>query len=104
MRKGAFDIITLEGAYEQSEMIIQELLRGRGERRVSGEPVCVNGRGLEAAADWSSLKSPENYIGFERTEKALRWLFALLSAIRWVHCRKSGHPMRSGPRSDEVCS
>ena len=28
----------------------------------------VEGRGAEAAADWSSLKSPENYLGYERTE------------------------------------
>ena len=25
-------------------------------------------RGIEAAADWGSLKSPENYVGYERTE------------------------------------
>ena len=25
-------------------------------------------RVLEAAADWGSLKSPENYVGYERTE------------------------------------
>jgi hypothetical protein len=57
-----------EGAYEQSEMIIQELLREAGAGGVSREPVKVDGRGLEAAADWSSLKSPENYLGFARTE------------------------------------
>ena len=27
----------------------------------------VKGRGLEPAADWGSLKSPENYLGYERT-------------------------------------
>jgi hypothetical protein len=30
--------------------------------------VSVGGPGAEAAADWGSLKSPENYLGTERTE------------------------------------
>jgi len=29
--------------------------------------VSVDARGLEVAADWDSLKSPENYLGHERT-------------------------------------
>ncbi|MCW3477281.1 thioredoxin family protein [Limobrevibacterium gyesilva] len=57
-----------EGAYEQSEMIIQELLAETGIGGIDRELVSVDGRGIEAAADWSSLKSPENYVGFERTE------------------------------------
>jgi thiol-disulfide isomerase/thioredoxin len=57
-----------EGSYEQSGMIIQELLREAGVGGVSREPVKVDARGLEAAADWGSLMSPENYVGFERTE------------------------------------
>jgi len=57
-----------EGAYEQSEMIIQQLLREAGASDVSMEAVSVDGRGLEAAADWSNLKSGENYVGYERTQ------------------------------------
>src|SRR6266849_3511026 len=57
-----------EGSYEQSEMIIQELLREARAGEVSREPVKVDARGLDAAADWGSLKSPENYVGLERTE------------------------------------
>ena len=57
-----------EGSYEQSEMVIQSLLREAGATDVSREPVKVNARGLDAAADWSNLRSPENYVGFERTE------------------------------------
>jgi thiol-disulfide isomerase/thioredoxin len=57
-----------EGSYEQSEMVIQALLREAGATNVSHEPVSVNARGLDAAADWGNLKSPENYVGFERTE------------------------------------
>jgi thiol-disulfide isomerase/thioredoxin len=58
-----------EGAYEQSEMIIQELLTQNGVEGISREPVKVDGRGLEAAADWSNLRSGENYVGYERTQK-----------------------------------
>jgi thiol-disulfide isomerase/thioredoxin len=57
-----------EGAYEQSEMIIQELLAETGIGGIDRESVSVDGRGIEAAADWGSLKSPENYVGYERTQ------------------------------------
>ncbi len=30
--------------------------------------VSVDGRGAEAAADWGNVKSPESYVGYERTE------------------------------------
>jgi thiol-disulfide isomerase/thioredoxin len=56
-----------EGAYEQSEMIIQQLLREAGAGDIGMEMASVDGRGLEAAADWSSLRSGENYVGYDRT-------------------------------------
>jgi thiol-disulfide isomerase/thioredoxin len=57
-----------EGAYEQSEMIIQRLLAESGVGGIGDDLVSVDARGLEVAADWSSLKSPENYVGYERTQ------------------------------------
>ena len=57
-----------EGSYEQSERIIQQLLAEAGTGGVSQELVSVDARGIESAADWDSLKSPENYVGYERTE------------------------------------
>ncbi|NIX77332.1 thioredoxin family protein [Microvirga sp. c23x22] len=57
-----------EGSYEQSEMIIQALLAEAGMRGINREPVSVEAQGIEAAADWSNLKSPENYVGYDRTE------------------------------------
>ena len=57
-----------EGAYEQSEMIIRGLLAETGTGGIDRDPVPVDARGIEAAADWGSLKSPENYVGFERTQ------------------------------------
>jgi len=57
-----------EGDYDQSERFIQRLLAEAGATGISQELVSVNGHGLEAAADWRSLRSPENYVGYERTE------------------------------------
>jgi thiol-disulfide isomerase/thioredoxin len=57
-----------EGAYDQSEMIIQELLAETAIGGIDREPALVDARGIEAAADWGSLKSPENYVGYERTQ------------------------------------
>ena len=57
-----------EGAYEQSEMMIQALLAEAGNSGFDRQPVSVDGRGLEAAADWRSLMSGENYVGYERTQ------------------------------------
>nr|WP_242063372.1 thioredoxin family protein [Nostoc sp. FACHB-892] len=57
-----------EGEYEQSERVIQQLLSESGTGRVGQEIVKVDAHGFEAAADWNSLKSPENYLGYERTE------------------------------------
>jgi thiol-disulfide isomerase/thioredoxin len=57
-----------EGQYEQSEMVIQRLLTEAGISGIGHELVSVDASGVEAAADWDSLWSPENYLGFERTE------------------------------------
>jgi thiol-disulfide isomerase/thioredoxin len=57
-----------EGDYEQSERIIQQLLTEAGSRSIGHELVSVDAHGAEVAADWSSLKSPENYVGYDRTE------------------------------------
>jgi hypothetical protein len=57
-----------EGGYEQSERVIQQLLSEFGTDRVAQQTVEVEARGFEVAADWNSLKSPENYLGYERTQ------------------------------------
>ena len=57
-----------EGEYEQSEMVIQQLLADARISNIDHKLVSVDARGVEAAADWGSLKSPENYVGYERTE------------------------------------
>jgi thiol-disulfide isomerase/thioredoxin len=57
-----------EGAYDQSEMVIQRLLMEAGTSGIGDDLVSVTPRGFEVAADWASLKSPENYVGYERTD------------------------------------
>jgi thiol-disulfide isomerase/thioredoxin len=57
-----------EGAYEQSEMMIQHLLAEAGIGGIDDELVSVDAQGAEAAADWDNLRSAENYVGYERTE------------------------------------
>jgi thiol-disulfide isomerase/thioredoxin len=57
-----------EGEYRQSEMTIQHLLAEAGLEGVDLELVSVEASGIEAAADWDTLKSPENYTGYERTD------------------------------------
>jgi len=64
-------------------MVIQALLREAGATGVSREPVKVDARGHDAAADWANLRSPENYLGFERTENFV----------------SPGGPMRDKPRT-----
>jgi hypothetical protein len=57
-----------EGDYQQSEMVIQRLLTQAGSGGIGHELVSVDARGVEATADWDSLWSPENYLGYARTE------------------------------------
>jgi thiol-disulfide isomerase/thioredoxin len=57
-----------EGDYERSERVIQQLLAETGGGGGGHELVSVDASDVEAAADWDNLKSPENYVGYERTE------------------------------------
>ena len=57
-----------EGEYEQSESKIRRLLMDAGVASSSAGVVPVAANGVEWAADWANLKSPENYLGHERTE------------------------------------
>jgi thiol-disulfide isomerase/thioredoxin len=57
-----------EGAYDSSERVIQRLLSEAGVRDVSQGLVSVDPRGLEVAADWGNVKSPENYLGYGKAQ------------------------------------
>jgi thiol-disulfide isomerase/thioredoxin len=58
-----------EGDYERSERAIRELLAEAGARDLDPTLVSARGDGVEAAADWPSLRSPETYVGHARTER-----------------------------------
>src|SRR4051812_2441103 len=49
-----------EGRYEQSERLLQRLLG------IDRDLIAVEGVGVEAAADWDHLRTPETYLGDER--------------------------------------
>jgi hypothetical protein len=49
-------------------MVIQQLLADAGSDGAGHELVSVDARGAEAPADWDTLRSPENYTGYDRTE------------------------------------
>jgi thiol-disulfide isomerase/thioredoxin len=53
-----------EGDYERSEEVIQQLLVDAGVQDVGQELAKVEGVGIEAAPDWSDLRSPESYVGY----------------------------------------
>jgi thiol-disulfide isomerase/thioredoxin len=57
-----------EGEYVASERMIQQLLNEAGAHEPAHQSASIDGRGIEAAADWNDLKSAENYVGSERTE------------------------------------
>jgi thiol-disulfide isomerase/thioredoxin len=52
-----------EGEYAMTEMAIQQLLRDGGATDLGPGLVAVHPRGLEVAADFRSLRSPETYLG-----------------------------------------
>jgi hypothetical protein len=51
-----------EGRYEKSDRAIQRLLC------IERDLVSAVGVGVEAAADWDHLRTPETYLGYERSE------------------------------------
>jgi len=58
-----------EGEYEPSERMIQRLLADAGTGTANRSLVQVNPSGVEMPAAWEDLKSPENYVGYQRTER-----------------------------------
>jgi thiol-disulfide isomerase/thioredoxin len=55
-----------EGGYEQAERIIQQLLGDAGARDLPRDVVGVEPVGVEVAADWDDVGSPETYLGRSR--------------------------------------
>src|SRR5688572_20229257 len=53
-----------EGEYAMQEMVIQQLLLEAGAEDVDPDLVSVDPVGLEVAADYQTLRSPETYLGY----------------------------------------
>jgi thiol-disulfide isomerase/thioredoxin len=56
-----------EGEYAATEMAVQQLLTEAGADDVDQDLVMVDPHGLEVAADWRSLQSPETYLGYRQS-------------------------------------
>jgi thiol-disulfide isomerase/thioredoxin len=58
-----------EGSYEQSERSIQQLLQETGAQGLPSDVVAAEPLGVEVAADWDQLASPETYVGSAQAER-----------------------------------
>ncbi len=56
-----------EDEQEAAEDMIRKLLEENGATRLGAPAGRVDGKGIEAAADWTDWKSPENYLGYQKT-------------------------------------
>jgi cytochrome c biogenesis protein CcdA/thiol-disulfide isomerase/thioredoxin len=57
-----------EGKYDESEEVIQQLLREKNSGLKTGGFVQVNASGSQAAPDFNDVASPETYIGYARQQ------------------------------------
>ena len=57
-----------EGQYDESERVIQQLLKENGAQSISEGVINVSANGAEAAPDKQNTQSPETYIGYHRAE------------------------------------
>jgi len=57
-----------EGEYGKAELMIRQLLSSAHRNDLPNEDFEVEANGVEAPADWNSLASGENYLGYDRTE------------------------------------
>jgi thiol-disulfide isomerase/thioredoxin len=57
-----------EGEYAQSEAIVKQLLAEAGQTGIGPEPAAIHESGAEVGADWTTLGTPETYVGSNRAE------------------------------------
>ena len=57
-----------EGEYDESERVIQELLKENGAQSLASGTINVSANGVEAAPDHADVRSPETYVGYHRAE------------------------------------
>jgi thiol-disulfide isomerase/thioredoxin len=56
-----------EGGYEETDHVLRELLTEAGAGNLPVPQVRVDPGSVEAPADWDTLRSPETYLGYDRT-------------------------------------
>ncbi len=78
-----------EGKYDESEMVIQELLRERDSALKAGGLVQVKGTGALAAPDFGDVGSPETYVGYRRAQN-----YASPEPIRYDDAQVYSEPHR----------
>ncbi|WP_458370700.1 cytochrome c biogenesis protein DipZ [Pseudomonas fluorescens] len=57
-----------EGAYAESERVIQQLLREAGTAKVADGLISAKADGVQMAPDSDAVQSPETYVGYQRAE------------------------------------
>jgi len=57
-----------EGRYDETERVIQQLLRDAGAESIGTDLTAVVPEGIEAQADWTNLESGETYLGYEQAQ------------------------------------
>ena len=57
-----------EGDYGEIESVIQELLKENGATGLASGTTSLSGVGIEAAPDWTDVRSPETYIGYRQAQ------------------------------------
>lgn len=57
-----------EGNYDSAEQLIHKLLTEAGHDPSDVQLAPIAGAGIEAEADWASLRSPEAYVGYGKAE------------------------------------
>jgi cytochrome c biogenesis protein CcdA/thiol-disulfide isomerase/thioredoxin len=57
-----------EGEYDESERVIQQLLKDNGAKSLAAGTMNVSATGAEAPPDTADTRSPETYIGYKRAE------------------------------------
>ena len=83
-----------EGEYASTEMAIQQLLMDAGAANVDQDLVDVAPKGLEVAADWRTLRTPETYTGFGQASGFAQEGDARYDQLR-VYSAPSGLPLNS---------
>jgi thiol-disulfide isomerase/thioredoxin len=74
-----------EGAYDECEGVIQELLRDAGRNEIPDDLVSPELFGFEVQADWENLDSPETYLGSEQGSNFARGIPAdSLNVNQWT--------------------